>query len=268
MLSFLTRRWALGLLFGVFGLLVSNTALAQITNIHMAINQAGHERALSQRMAKAYIQLGMQVDIVRSYAALEDSVLLFERQLYALKSFAPTPVIRASYEELERAWATYKQALTQSAPTPEGGKQVMALSELVLRLAHQATVQLEQHAGTTSGQLVNLSGRQRMLSQRMAKFYQARAWGIADSSHAQEIAIAREEFAAAHATLSGQKNNAEGIRTALALVQPQWVFFDNALNKTAQAKKESLNVATTSERIYEQLNTIVTLYEQQATRGE
>ena len=44
----------------------------------------------------------------------------------------------------------------------------------------QGTVQLEKYSGTTAGRLVNVAGRQRMLSQRMAKFHQAINWGVGD----------------------------------------------------------------------------------------
>ena len=74
---------------------------------------------------------------------------------------------------------------------------------------------------------------------------------------------ARQEFAQAHHALSAETTNTSAIRSALSLVEPQWVFLDKALNKPALAgSKESLDIATTSERIYEQLDLIAGLYAQ------
>ena len=102
-----------------------------------------------------------------------------------------------------------------------------------------------------------------MLSQQMAKLYQAQAWGIADGAASQEIAAARKEFAQAHHALSAETTNTSAIRSALSLVEQQWVFFEKALDKPALAgSKESLEIATTSERIYEQLDLIAGLYAQ------
>ena len=117
---------------------------------------------LSQRMAKAYFQLGLGVDVDRSKRVLDSSISLFDRQLVELKNYAPTPEIKDTYQKLETAWIAYKDSLVGAAPNPEGGKKVLALSEQVLALAHQGTVQLEKHSGTTAGRLVNISGRQRM----------------------------------------------------------------------------------------------------------
>ena len=161
-------------------MLVGNDALAQISDINSAINKAGRQRMLSQRMAKAYFQIGQQIDVDRSKKVLDASIAVFDRQLVELKNYAPTPEIKETYLKLERSWLAYKDVLVGAVPSLENGSKVLAISEEVLALAHQATVELEKKSGSNAGRLVNISGRQRMLSQRMAKFYQARAWGVAD----------------------------------------------------------------------------------------
>ena len=50
-------------LLGFFLLLTGNVALAQISDLNSAINKAGRQRMLSQRMAKAYFQIGQQVEV-------------------------------------------------------------------------------------------------------------------------------------------------------------------------------------------------------------
>ena len=77
----------------------------------------------------------------------------------------------------------------------------------MLGLAHQGTQLLEKQATTSAGRLVNISGRQRMLSQRMAKFYQAIAWGVGNDKSAAELDKARKEFAAAHQELASAPSN-------------------------------------------------------------
>jgi nitrate/nitrite-specific signal transduction histidine kinase len=253
----------------LFGLLLAlvlsvpgGEALAQITDLNVAINKAGRQRMLSQRMAKAYFQIGQQVDVERSKKILDGSISTFDRQLVELKNFAPTPEIKETYLKLEQSWLAYKDLLVGATPSQPNGRKVLDLSEQVLGLAHQGTVQLEKKSGSTAGRLVNISGRQRMLSQRMAKFYQAIAWGVANDNSPAELDKARKEFAAAHQELASAPSNTPQIKDSLELVKQQWMFFENALNqKAGPDKRPQTAVATTSERILEEMETVVAQYE-------
>jgi hypothetical protein len=58
-------------------------------------------------------------------------------------------------------------------------------------------LQLEQVSGKPVGKLVNIAGRQRMLSQRVAKFYLAQTWEATVPNAQAELDKARAEFVAA-----------------------------------------------------------------------
>ena len=247
----------LGFLFVFLFGFVGENAMAQISDINSAINKAGRERMLSQRMAKAYFQIGQGVEVERSKKVLDASVMAFDRQLVELKNYAPTPEIKATYVSLEKAWLDYKDYLIGKASSPENGRKVLALSEDVLALAQQGTVQLEKQSASTAGHLVNLSGRQ-----RMAKFYQATAWGVADANGAANLDKARKEFNEALKELAAAPSNTVQIKDGLELVKQQWFFFENALNqKVGGDKRPQVAVATTSERILEEMEIVVGLYE-------
>jgi nitrate/nitrite-specific signal transduction histidine kinase len=240
----------------------SHLAQAQITDINSAINRAGRERMLSQRMAKAYFQIGQGIDTERSKAVLDSSIALFDRQLVELKNYAPTPEIKNTYLQLEKAWLAYKDVLVGSTPSKANGKTVLALSDEVLALAHQGTVQLERHSNTSLGYLVNLSGRQRMLSQRLAMFYQAAVWNVIGLQDNAESEKAQKEFADGLRELSSTAVNTPALSEELKLLKQQWFFFENALKQRTGADKSlPLNVATTSERMLQLLENIVNLYE-------
>lgn len=237
-------------------------ALAQITDINNAINKAGRQRMLSQRVAKTYLQLGLKVDVETSTRALDNAVALFDRQLVELKNFAPTPEIRETYLQLEQAWIVYKDLVIGVAPNPESARKVMELSEQVLELAHRGTEQLVRHSGSESGPLVGVAGRQRMLSQRMSKFYMALAWGVAPANGASELDKSRRAFATGLKALSAAPATTAAIRAELEKAREQWAALEGALDAAGGDKKTRAQaVVTTGERVLNSMDEITGLFE-------
>ncbi len=238
-------------------------AQAQVKDISDAINKAGRQRMLSQRMGKAWFCLALGVDTKRAKIVMEQSSNLFERQLEELKAYAPSAEVRETYTALESAWAAYKVGLQAPSSDKSAANQLLQLDAKVLALAHKGTVQYEAASAKAVGKLVNIAGRQRMLSQRMAKFYFA-AHMRADAASAQaEIGKAHGEFLSALEVLRNAPEASGRIREELSLADAQLVFFDDALKRMGEgsAKSDALsNVFVSSENLLAVMDKITGLY--------
>ena len=73
---------------------VSNTNSAHLVSI------AGRQRMLSERMVKAYIQLGIEVDMQKAQIQLDSATQLFQTQLQQLIDYAPSDIISANLDSV------------------------------------------------------------------------------------------------------------------------------------------------------------------------
>jgi len=257
--------WKIGVL--VLGLSFSLAEAAPVKtvptmSIASAINKAGRQRMLSQRIVKAYCQVGLKVLPGKSSTILDNSVKLFDEQLVELKQFSRKPEIQEALAKEEALW-TEMRAVAIAPVSRDGAKNLMDMSEGLLQAAHKVTQLLENESGSKTGHLVNLAGRQRMLSQRLAKFYMLKKWGFNQPEITSGIEQGKKEFVSALQELIAAPQNTDEIKVELDQARLHWVFFEIALKR--QQEEEGLryttNVATTSERILEVMNTATALYE-------
>ncbi|MDO8249041.1 MAG: type IV pili methyl-accepting chemotaxis transducer N-terminal domain-containing protein [Rhodoferax sp.] len=233
-------------------------AYAQVVDLSDAINKAGRQRMLSQRMGKAWLALLLGIEKTSAQQVLDKSMALFDRQLTELKAFAPNPEVKLTYGKLETAWSDYKGALVGTTPDKENALALLQQDARVLALAHQGTVQYEAALGKPLGKLVNIAGRQ-----RMAKFYLAARLPVDASAASVEIGKARTEFVSAMEILRSAPEASARIKDELQLADGQWVFFDVALQKLqdGQGSSKSLSeVFVSSENLLSVMDRVTGLY--------
>lgn len=241
----------------------SGAAQAQIS-LSGAINYAGWFRALSQRMAKAYCQQYLQVlpgAAVDVMGQARKRVLSGSAQLTkGLQSGQwPTGVAR-QLDEVQKQFALINE-LT-AAPATRTAMVVAASDQAdrTLLLAQAVTESIEKMAQAPSARLVNLAGRQRMLSQRLAKNYFLSAAQIESKVVQAQLISDAADFRQALLTLKTAPISTPAIRNELELAESQWLFFDSALRRPADAAGLSA-VATTSERLLDVMDKLTGLYD-------
>lgn len=223
-----------------------------------AINRAGRMRALSQRMSKAYAQSALGVMPERAQDWLQATQKHMSSGLDALAQ-ASTSDTKPLLQTLEK---DTNGLVSQASSSPNKANIVVVVraADQMLDTADRLTKAFEVQAGQASAKIVNLAGRQRMLSQRMARAYFLQAAGQEVSTAQQQLEQSRHEFKVALDQLKAAPITTTSIKNELELARGQWLFYEAALNKTPTT--EALQtVATTSERIYEVMDNLTSLYE-------
>ncbi|HEY6095984.1 MAG TPA: type IV pili methyl-accepting chemotaxis transducer N-terminal domain-containing protein [Gallionellaceae bacterium] len=241
-------------------------SLADPLSAAATINKGGRQRMLSQRIVKIYCQIGMNLSTNKSKALLDSSVKLFESQLLELNQHADKPDIKELLAKEASVWSQFKNVISEPVSL-DGAKKLMALNEDLLQTAEQLTHALEKNANIKSAHLVNLSGRQRMLSQRIAKFYMLGQWGVKDPAIAKGIEQAKTEFVNALNELESSPLNTRQITNALIDAHIQWDHFLVALDEQQTQGTNTgsaMMAAFASEHLLEEMDKITSLYEESA----
>ena len=221
------------------------------TDTASAVNLAGRQRMLSQRMVKAYLMLGQGIAADDARTILQGSINQFESQLAAQKAFQPTPMVRSAVVNLEGAWAKCK-ALLMAPPSKAGAVALYDANEALQQAAHSATLAYEAVTASPLDHLVSIAGRQRMLSQRMAKFYFYRTWGLHDIPAEMELHLSRAHFTAVLIQIESSPLASAQIKAGVARVRREWEPYQQVLfasREPTKMRSDAARVAELSERV-------------------
>lgn len=222
------------------------------------IDLAGSQRMLTQRIAKAYCQIGLGVarDVAREQLAA--SVQRFDAQLDQLRVQLGDDAPRAALDRIEAPWRALRRVATGPVQR-RSARSLSRLSDRVLQATQDLVVALQQAAGTRQARLVNMAGRERMLSQRLAKLYMLRAWGVDSSELREAMESVSHEFAGALEALRSAELNTLEIVAELDAVTLQWEWFRSAL--TLQGTESyAFIVADASESILNSMDVVTARY--------
>jgi hypothetical protein len=186
-----------------------------------AVNLAGRQRMLSQRIVKAYLMAGQGIATDDARAILQESIEQFESQLAALKAFQPTPRVRSALVSLEDTWNTCRPILA-SPPSKAGAVALYDANEALQTAAHGATLAYEGVTLAPLDHLIGITGRQRMLLQRMAKFYFYRTWGLYDGAADMELHLSRAHFTAVLNQIESSPLASPHVKAGAARVRNAW----------------------------------------------
>lgn len=233
-----------------------------------AIDMAGRQRMLTQRITKSFLQAGLAANAEIAREQLTRSTALFEKQHAELMRLALPGEIRNTLEHVRADWLEFK-VLANGELTRSSVERLVALDEKLLQGCEHVVYLLEEMSGTRQGRLVNMSGRQRMLSQRLAKNYMLLSAGFDSPAVLEQLGDDKVEFRKTLNTLVSERNYSPQVSEKLAKVEEHWIWLESSLGSMSE-NYYPIIVADTSEKILYLLESLTRLYAtvegEQATR--
>lgn len=273
------------LVFSLFSLIsILAQAATPDMSIYEAINKAGYQRMLTQRIAKCYISVVTGLDVERQKTHLLGSAKTFENNLNELKNFAPTDEIKDQFRYVEILWRNYKFIYTNEFTT-ENANVVLQFNNKILKACQEAVEGLEQYALENSeyaGQevladdeelvhVINIAGRQRMLTQRIVLYAVAKNYNIGSADeNLQHYTEAMSTFTDSYKKLMACSKNTAQIDEEYSAISEHWNTLETDLEAIAaasglsiQLKEQLLSSLNKMDSMLFRFDEIVFLYERQ-----
>lgn len=238
-----------------------------------SINRAGRLRMLSQRVVKLYALGSAGVEVAGARALLIESCQQVEQIFVQLDKHLSRPTFGDLLDGARTAWAEVHTLLADaSSPTPAAGGVVLPVlsrldeaAEALLTQADRLTLALEGAGLAPSLNVINMSGRQRMLAQRLAKLALLSASmppGLPPyvSPLAPQIASTAEGFEQGLAYLREIPLSTPAIRKSLEAAESAWQRMLDGAREAAQSPGR-LALASASEELLELFDQLTHDYE-------
>ena len=234
------------------------TKKAVIADIVKLIDVAGKQRMLSQRIAKDYLYIGKKVAVSKATRQLKSS---FDELLSAHKVLVDSindPEIRNLLSFVELSIEDFK-ATSEEPFNLDNAQLIIDLSESMLEGSQYVVDSLKEKVKVRESAVVEKAGRQRMLAQRIAKYYIAYQAGIKDTNTIEQMKTAVAEFSDAHKALMKNPSNTPEINRKLNDIDRLWkIVYKFYLN--IEKGGLPLIVFNTTDDITRKMNKITAMY--------
>ena len=190
-------------------------------NLEELLNIAGKQRMLSQRVAKDYLYIGKRIAVDKATRQFEESLAAFKKSQRYLEEAIDDPEIKNLITFVNMS----EQELEATARKPfslDNAQLIVDLSESMLEGSQYVVDSLKSLAKVADSKVVATSGKQRMLAQRIAKYYIAYQSGIKDKNTVDQMKATVKLFDTNNKKLINNPINSSIITKKLKKINMLW----------------------------------------------
>ena len=234
---------------------VSNAVVADTVKL---IDMAGKQRMLSQRIAKDYLYVGKNVATSKANRQIKDSLAELLKTHKVLVESINDPEIKNLLAFVEMSSEDFESTANEEFSL-DNAQLVLDLSESMLEGSQYVVDSLKDVVKVNESKIVGKSGKQRMLAQRIAKYYIAYQAGIKDKNTVEQMNAAVKDFSDAQTYLLNNATNTPEINRKLNEIDRLWkIVYKFYLN--IEKGGLPLIVFNTTDTITKKMNEITKLY--------
>jgi len=222
------------------------------------IDIAGKQRMLSQRIAKDYLYEGNKIAPAKANKQLKKSL---DELLVAHKILVESindPEIKNLLDFVEMSTEDFSATANEEFNL-DNAQLVIDLSESMLEGSQYVVDSLKETVKIKESKIVGQAGKQRMLAQRIAKYYIAYQSGIKDKNTVDQMKEAVKTFSESHEALMQNTANTPEINRKLNQIDRLWkIVYKFYLN--IEKGGLPLIVFNTTDTITKKMNDVTGLY--------
>ncbi len=185
------------------------------------INIAGKQRMLSQRMAKDYMYKGKKIATGKADKQLKASMGEFSNAHKHLLNSINDEEIKNLLEFVNMSMDEFKE-ISNKPFDQDNAQLALDLSESILEGSQYVVDSIKNGVNLKESHIVAKSGKQRMLAQRIAKYYIAYQSGITDKNTVTQMKEAVVLFTENHNALMANPSNTTTINQKLNKINKLW----------------------------------------------
>lgn len=222
------------------------------------IDIAGKQRMLSQRIAKDYLYIHKQIAVNKTEKELKASLDIFFKAQKTLIYSIEDEEIKNLLDFVEIS----SDELNKTIHKPfsiENAQLILDLTESILEGSQYIVDSLKNSIKKEESRIIEISGKQRMLSQRIAKYYIAYQSGIKDKNTLRSMKKTLNEFDKNLNRLLLNKSNTPLIKDKVDNINRLWKIAYR-FYKNIEKGGLPLIVFNTTDKITKKMNEITELY--------
>jgi len=185
------------------------------------LNIAGKQRMLSQRIAKDYLYIGKNIAKSKANRELQESMEDFLVAHKQLTEAINNPEIKNLLEFVALSSGEFKETSAQRFSL-DNAQLILDLSESMLEGSQYVFDSLKNSLKIKESDMIATATKQRMLSQRIAKYYISYQLGIKDKNSVEMMKETVKQFSDNLEVLIKNGSNTPEINQKLAEVKKLW----------------------------------------------